>query len=434
MKLVIGAHDAPLTPATELLLQRLSGPFSGISPHIFFTLRSDLEPRVAVANTGLESAAHAVHIAGIGASSEEATIAVLAESIERYAPRTWLASHPQRILRASFRSMEANGQVFLRDDLRYFSESQLARPGFPFTVINSETVVSWVATKSLLSGSTGWLPARIALGGDIRWPDEPNFALGVTTGTAAHRTTPSALRNALLELIQIDAAMGRWYGAQSSYLVRHDTRTLPVVQLVRRQLRPHMAAPRFYWLPSMDLPSLPIACVIESPEIARFVVGLGCDLRLGRSLYKAFLEAVAVGQLAKLNVLLQAVRGPTRDLDPFRLYDFDSNVAYYAMEERREFRAAFDGAKSVTASELPPDVDLGPIGDVCHLTAAFKETGKELAFLDLTTPDIADLGFRVARVWSPDTLSLSLPSAAPVLHPRFRAYGGVIRESPHPYP
>jgi len=71
---------------------------------------------------------------------------------------------------------------------------------------------------------------------------------------------------------------------------------------------------------------------------------------------------------------------------------------------------------------------------VCHLIAAFKETGKELAFLDLTTPDIADLGFRVARVWSPDTLSLSLPSAAPVLHPRFRAYGGVIRESPHPYP
>jgi len=39
-------------------------------------------------------------------------------------------------------------------------------------------------------------------------------------------------------------------------------------------------------------------------------------------------------------------------------------------------------------------------------------TGKRLAVLDLTTPDVADLGFTALRVWSPDTLSLPLPSAA----------------------
>jgi ribosomal protein S12 methylthiotransferase accessory factor len=54
--------------------------------------------------------------------------------------------------------------------------------------------------------------------------------------------------------------------------------------------------------------------------------------------------------------------------------------------------------------------------------------------IDLTTPDIRDLGLRVLRVWSPDLLTLCLPSAPPLAHPRFGDYGGVGEEKPHPYP
>jgi len=79
-------------------------------------------------------------------------------------------------------------------------------------------------------------------------------------------------------------------------------------------------------------------------------------------------------------------------------------------------------------------VDSDIKGDLRHLVDGFAGTGKELVFLDLTTADIRDLGFYVVRVWSPDTISLSLPSAPPVMHPRFQAYGGIRNEAPHPYP
>ncbi|MEO3807282.1 hypothetical protein [Nonomuraea sp. B1E8] len=57
-----------------------------------------------------------------------------------------------------------------------------------------------------------------------------------------------------------------------------------------------------------------------------------------------------------------------------------------------------------------------------------------MLYADLTTRDARALGFTVARVWSPDTLSACLASAPPAAHPRFAAYGGIVRNDPHPYP
>jgi len=59
---------------------------------------------------------------------------------------------------------------------------------------------------------------------------------------------------------------------------------------------------------------------------------------------------------------------------------------------------------------------------------------KELIHMDLTTTEANALGLVVSRVWSPNTLSLSLPSSVPSQHPRFKAYGGITHDALHPYP
>lgn len=64
----------------------------------------------------------------------------------------------------------------------------------------------------------------------------------------------------------------------------------------------------------------------------------------------------------------------------------------------------------------------------------YARIGAELVFVDCTTPEARQLGFYVPRVWSPDTMSLCLPSAPPLNHPRFNAYGGAEDTvEPHPY-
>jgi len=45
--------------------------------------------------------------------------------------------------------MHFSSRVLVPEDLRYFSDSQLARPGFPFSRMTSET---WISRMSRMSG------------------------------------------------------------------------------------------------------------------------------------------------------------------------------------------------------------------------------------------------------------------------------------------
>jgi thiazole/oxazole-forming peptide maturase SagD family component len=445
MKVDIWANEAQLTPSTKLLQRRMLSPISGLSPQFGFVMRSSLEPRIAIAvgdmcgvHTSVRrSLPGAFHIAGTGISYEEATIGGLAETIERYALYRSFGAKRQEVVFAPYHNMVTNSRVLIPENLQYFSDSQLARPGFPFSRLSSETVIGWVSTRSLLNDSICWVPAQISLIDYLRQPNEPQFMFGVSTGTAAHTRIDQAFKNALLELIQIDSAMGNWYGDQSPVLLRlgNNSRTKTVEELIRRHFHRYGPIPCFYYLPSADLRALTIACVIEDKQIPKFAVGLGCDLCLARAVYKAFLEGVAVAKLAKVNVFRQATEESANVINPSKIYDLDTNVAYYAVEGESTLRAKFHvGSSGVSPSDLPEDVDSGITSDLSHLVEGFISTGKELVFLDLTTTDIRDLGFCVIRVWSPDTICLSLPSAPPAMHPRFEAYGGITNETPHPYP
>src|SRR5207253_2029860 len=109
-------------------------------------------------------------------------------------------SNRQGVVHASYHSMMTNSRVLIAENLQYFSESQLARPGFPFSHLSADTVIGWESANSLLDGSTCWIPAQLARVGYLMQPSEPRFMLGVSTGTAAHTRVDQALRNSLLEL------------------------------------------------------------------------------------------------------------------------------------------------------------------------------------------------------------------------------------------
>ena len=216
-----------------------------------------------------------------------------------------------------------------------------------------------------------------------------------------------------------------------------DGRVTLARQTIERTLHRHGPSLRFFYLPNADLPGFSIACLVESGEVPHVAVGLGCDLRLSHAIYKAFLEGVAVAHLAKIVLFRQRVENAAGVADAATdvFYDLDSNVGHYADGRDAEvIDACFPREPSIDAADLADDACGSPGEDVALLLGAMAATDKRLALVDLTTRDVADLGFNAVRVWSPDTLSLPLPSAPPVRHPRFVAYGGVTHERPHPFP
>lgn len=449
MRLASAEMAQGIPPSTSRLLERMVSPLVGLDRLIGVIVRGRLEPRFMVAGgelTGVHLLAGqeqpgSYHIGGTGIFAREALIRTLGESVERYAQMVSAAARgPMRT--DSWNAMRGAGlAVPAAEQLRYFTDEQHETPGFKFDRFDPDAPLSWVRSSALPGGDEYWVPAQSVLVGyhPRRERGEPWLISAVTTGTAAHTDPLLALRGALLELIQIDAAMGHWYGPASAPEIILDERASAIRAITSAHFSQHRAPPRFHWIPSPDMPGLTVACVLEGPpgHAPGAAVGLGVDLSLPAALYKAMLEAVGVFQLAKVTLLHARIESPDGEaqIDADTIMDLDTNVAYYADPAHApELEEKFGGVAPVSASELPQDVELGPLEEVRLLTRAFSETGKELSYLDLTTPDLAALGFVALRTWSPDLLGMPLPSAPAMGHRRLQDYGGPGHRRPHPYP
>jgi ribosomal protein S12 methylthiotransferase accessory factor len=443
-----GRNPTNVMFSTQRLLGRMLNPMTGLVQMIGFVSHDSNEFRLLTAGAEL-TGVHVLrdrprpevgyyHIGGTGTYTDEVLIRCLGETAERYAHFVSDTFHRQRVRVASYDELTALGEtVIAANKLTFFSDQQLDQPQFPYKRFGRHDPIGWIWLQSLVGGHERWVPAQLILVGYLGRPGEQRILSSVTTGSAAHTHPGAALRNALRELIQIDSAMGHWYSSSIAPRIEWDQRVAPIRSLIDLHSPRSLPRPEFYLLQNPDLPGFSVACVVRRPgEVPAAGIGLGMDLRLNRALYAALMEGVGVIQLAKKGLIDRASAGlGTQQIDPYSIYDLDSNVWFYALPENAGLiDTKFAGKESVAARDLPADREVDPWEESRILAGAFRETGKELYWLDLTTPDIYDLGLVVARAWSPDTLSLCMPSAPPSEHHRFRAYGGLTNLLPHPYP
>lgn len=454
MELVSRSVDVTLSTRTKRLLHRMFGQLCGLDQQITFLLRSRYGPRFLVSGAEL-TGVHVLqrqprprgvapyHIGGCGVLPDEALIRCLGETVERYTQLTSEIGRRGEVRFASHTELvKAGERVVDADALRMFAPEQHEIDGFPFQAFDEDAPMGWLAAQSLLDGDAVWVPAQHVLVGYAarREAGEPRVVAGVTTGGAAHTSPVEALRNGLRELIQIDAAIGHWFSSSPSHRIVLDDRVATFSAMLKEYLHPAGPQVSFYWIPNPDLPGFTIACLIGERDggFPAVAVGLGASAVLSRALYKALLEAVGSFGLGVLTVLDRisdndADTWVPLSLDPERFFDLDSNVAYWALPENApEVYRRFDSGPALAASDLPRDCP-DPVREMDELLEACKQTDKQLVALDLTTPDARQLGFTSIRTWSPDTVPLALPSAPPLRHPRFKAFGGVSYRRPHPY-
>jgi thiazole/oxazole-forming peptide maturase SagD family component len=383
------------------------------------------------------------HIGGSGVFLDEALLRAVGETAERYAQFVSEFTGNHEIVHATYDEMSARRKPLLdREKLCFFTVEQHATQGFPFDPFRADAPIGWVRVPSLLDDGDLFVPAQLLMVGYVPKTDrgEPWLLPAVTTGSAAHTDRTAAVANALLELVQVDSLMGHWYTRRVAPEIAFDRRTEFLQRLIDQEFRLAGVRPRFFWLANADLAGFTVACVIRgSSRIAPAIgIGLGCDMSLLPAMYKGLLEAVGVRQLAKVNLLSRGIDriddGSDVRLDD--IFDLDSNVAYYASGHDLDFiDAKFSSTTRVAASDLPSDPSGGRRDALDVLRDSFAVSGKQLVFMDLTTIDVRALQMIAVRVWSPDTISLSFPSAPPARHQRFEAYGGFDGHGkPHPYP
>jgi len=384
------------------------------------------------------------HVGGSGLLEFEAFIKCIAETGERYSQLVSGIENEHLIGFTTYDELKASHGDELLDlsCFDFFTPAQLSQPGFPFRSFGSASKYGFIRLESLIGGWHRWVPVQLVLlGYNVRdRKGEQRILSAVTTGTATHTHRVKCLKNAILELIQIDSAMGNWYGHSRSTRIVLDERTKNLSSILSKTLSDKSYEAGFYLLPNPDLAGFTIACLIDNGHrIPSMVVGLGCCTSLESAMYKAFIEAVSCHQLARVISFKELFpeNGIKREarIDTSNIADLDTNVFYYSLPQNRiSLLERFDTGVTMSASEAPRDMEGSEQHQTKMLIDSFRTSGKELLFLDLTAHEVSELGMVTYRIWSPDMLSLSIPSFPTLAHKRYNDYGNIQHTGVHPLP
>lgn len=203
------------------LVDPITGVVSDLRPHPVPQIPA---LHICVATTGsvrgrgrLEDVLHDLKLqpSGRGSTPHEAAAGAIGEAVERYSG-VWQGDEPRtrttlNVLRS--RGMHPN-EVLCFSDTQFRDRKRLNRDAPLSTRIpaafDPSVRIDWTPVRSLLNDRERWLPSSLLYYGH---PDStsPAFCYADSNGCAAGTTPATALRSALLELIERDAVAVWWY-------------------------------------------------------------------------------------------------------------------------------------------------------------------------------------------------------------------------------
>jgi thiazole/oxazole-forming peptide maturase SagD family component len=380
------------------------------------------------------------HLAGYGIYQEEAMVRLLGEGIERYGLMVAGSLHEDKMFRASYADLRRETHVMPWEYINIYSQVDYERMSAKTNIrpITQDDTISWLWCPSLFNPHQQiCVPAQLLFTGlrKERLGSEKLFVPGFSKGAAAHVTVEKALKGAILESIEADAFMIRWYAAvKARRLLMDDLTLLSIMSTMMSELDYEVVAFDFT-LP--DIPGYTTGIGLVNQRQDRPVVLFGCCSSLDPAIgvYRALVEALAIHYLARNGPVIV----PEHYLNSAVKRDYnnlDSNVAYWSNMEDADAKRAFirqlvagEVALSGLASHAHSDAE-----DLSYLLNGLRKVSQYAVWLDITPPEIAGQGWKVIRTFFPELLQMSLPAYPYSNHPRLVTYGGVRNELPHPSP
>lgn len=318
-------------------------------------------------------------VAGAGLTRAEALWSTIGEGIERYSAQI---AGERRIA-----SCEALGAAAVDPrDFLFYSEAQYACPDFPYKRFAPDAAYSWAHARNMRSGAACFAPLQMAALGAERQEGETPLCQPISTGIAAHVHAESALLTGFLEVIERDAFMATW-------LLRRPPPRIAVEQTLLDALDPRVAAlvrrndlMISLYLISTDNDVPVVLCAIRRNAPAAMVVGAAARLCLRDAIAKAVIEAYHTWAWG-----LTLERKPAVAAE--EIVEFGQHVRHYFEPDHQHAAGFLDDGAVVRYGDLRTH---GPQA-LDDLVGALTARGHGVFSVDLTSPDVAELGFVVFR-------------------------------------
>jgi ribosomal protein S12 methylthiotransferase accessory factor len=375
--------DLLVSPRTGLvtdLSPQHRGPEEPVPPYLFTAMLAHFDFRAAPRQERLN--------AGKGRTEEEAKLSALGEAVERYA-----AYHldPKRLSTG----VAVPGAITPADCVLH-SEAQYAQDGFSYRRWTPDAEISWVGGTDLHSGEAVALPAALV---HLVYPMprvEDNFAAVTSNGLAAGPTLARAIMGGLCEVIERDALMITWMNRIPAVEVDAMACRCHAATIIRHYRRFGVRV-RLLKLATDQLPTVIMAVADDSdPARPARLIGMGCDLDPVVACDKAIFELCQTRPSEAVRYRESPPEGRLKSYEDVK--ELDDHPGFHAQRQNlHEFDFLNGGAEPVALRDLASFATGDAEADVAAVAARLKQTGARAAYAEITTPDVAEAGYRVVR-------------------------------------
>ena len=376
--------------------------------------------------------------AACAADRDRAIVRACGESIERYCSAFFdLESLPY----TSALELTRHGrEAHLASDFYPFAAGQYDEPGFPYERSMPDRPARWVASTSLSTGATVFVPAScVYVPYLFESGREPFTHMPISTGLAAGLSVEACIGKGICEIVERDALMLVW--AARMPMPRIDPASCRGLSDQVDRLLDSTAGLEATWFLNyltldIDLPVIGAALIDEGvPPLTSF--GIAADLDPLRALQSALEEAL----LTRLLVNRSSEVWDESPTPPAELRSLRAHLIAHAMSDELRSRMDFltDAGPIVSFDEVRRlGRARGP------LAARLEHCGLEPLWVDVTTPDVAAAGFSVVRTLVPGTQPLDNDHDCRYLGGRrlssvpaalgYELAGATLNQDPHPFP
>lgn len=382
---------------------------------------------------------------GIGFSEEEANMSTIGEFVERYASGY---IDKERLTYGSYKELKEKGlNVMHPDTVKLYSDEQyknFAEAGHTLIPFNVDESVHWIRGVDLKNNEEViYVPAFLVFLPYNTFGKENTFLIQTSTGLSAGDSIHGAAIGGFLEAAERNAFSDWWYHQLEVPVYTVETvmdyfKDDPDIDKIEKLIVSNKIKMKFFDLSHLG-PVNTVICFMFYWHKGKFMQSMGCSSRfnLKDALIKAVLESY---QGVELGIMLDD-DNYLKDVDPKKSLEgvdtFNKHFAFYnSFPHLRRKSPIIKRALKEEKKPEPVNVDY----KLPHMTELSQEELKKadvphVVRIDVTSPDVDTIGFKVVRVLVPGWAYLTGIHDFPFLGPDiFKEGEELFTHLPHPFP
>lgn len=336
-------------------------------------------------------------------SKQKAKAAAICECFERYCAGTY---RDEDLICDSYKNVA--DRAVSPDRFVLFSQNQYKQPDFRFTPFSREAPVRWVEGYSLTEDRTVLIPASFVYTPYTFLNIKERFRTPISTGLACGNSIEEAILMGLYEVVERDALMITWLNRLSPPLV--DVESIddsPLQDLIARHRKKGVKAYLADITTDLSIPTFLALTESERGNGAAVTVGSASRVSPKQAMLKALEESAHARNWVKI---MMRTREPIAPTDDFSfVQDFPDHPFLYGhafMLPQTQFIRASQA--SLRFDDLPDPQDESILSNLRYCLRVLADKGYDVIAVDITSPDVADLGFSVVRVAVPELQPISV--------------------------